>query len=141
MSQSEWSSSELEHEIWEWDGIGWVERIDDYVDRLNEDHRFAIEVAAAKAWGVKFSKFLRWDIEDRAIAIADLLRDAREREETCPDCGTKPGAWKDEHGRSVTPLPYTYEWESCGGCEMRAVALAEHHESWQRPKLKRASAD
>jgi len=61
--------------------------------------------------GIAHSKFLRWDPEDRAKALAYLL----EQNARCTMCGTAEWEW-EENKFAYTPVE-----EFCKGCYQKSV--------------------
>lgn len=61
---------------------------------------------------IPHSQFLSWSEADQDKVLGYLLWDAQR----CNRCGTVPGEWLDEEGRTAEPPPYVVEARRCIGC-------------------------
>lgn len=69
--------------------------------------------------GLPHSRFLAWDDEDRAKALAWKIEEAT----NCPSCGTAEWEWDEDR------IAYIPVEKICRGCEIKELVSesSEHH--------------
>lgn len=92
-------------------------------ERIRRSQLLALEMAVAAEYRLPYSELMRWQEDDRALAIAHLI----EQRSTCPGCGVPPRARLDVDAAVVTV-------DNCLWCGMLAQARREATEE-QHPRI------